>query len=118
MGIEKIRFLYLSISADQASSLPRRHSRTRRVSGHAARTFSRVAVFWTAFLRALATLAHIKLFQVPQRVRIQNRRPEISHTVFRANENVRTDETNHRQIFRNDFLHPVVELLALCEVER
>src|SRR5580704_7911273 len=37
MGIEKIRFLYLSTSADQASSLPPRHSLTRRVSGHAAR---------------------------------------------------------------------------------
>src|ERR1041385_4094487 len=30
MGIEKMRFLYLSISADHAASLPARHSRTKR----------------------------------------------------------------------------------------
>ena len=32
--MEKTRFLYLSTSAAQASSLPRTHSRTRRASGH------------------------------------------------------------------------------------
>src|SRR5580698_589427 len=33
MGIEKMRFLYFSIKADQASWLPLQHSRTRRSSG-------------------------------------------------------------------------------------
>src|ERR1700691_5734055 len=33
MGIEKMRFLYLSIRADQASWLPLQHSRTKRSSG-------------------------------------------------------------------------------------
>src|SRR3954469_12946938 len=35
-GMEKIRFSYLSISADQARSSPSRHARTSRSSLHAA----------------------------------------------------------------------------------
>src|SRR3954471_15571629 len=35
IGIEKIRFLYFAISADHASSLPLRHSLTRRSSDQA-----------------------------------------------------------------------------------
>src|ERR1700687_149325 len=47
MGIEKIRFLYLSISADQDSSLPFKHPRTNRSSeaaGRSSAVFVNVAV--------------------------------------------------------------------------
>src|SRR5580704_9815630 len=37
IGMEKMRFLYLSINATQASSFPFRHSATRRRSSHALR---------------------------------------------------------------------------------
>src|SRR5579872_1169704 len=45
MGIEKMRFLYLSIRADQAASVPLRHSCTSRVSGHAVRCSSLAKIF-------------------------------------------------------------------------
>src|SRR5580658_643310 len=95
-GIEKMRFLYLSISADHASSLPSRHSFTRRVSGHAIRNSSWVPLFRGAIFRSHAHLADVELFNVPQRVRIENRRPEIPDAVFCAGQNIGTRQTNYR----------------------
>jgi hypothetical protein len=48
-----MRFLYLEISARQASSLPLTHSRTSRVSGHAARNSSEREAFRAALRLAL-----------------------------------------------------------------
>src|ERR1700722_4828400 len=106
-GIEKMRFLYLEINAHQASSPPPRHSRTSRVSGHAARTSSSVW-FLRRVLRLAFTLLDIKLFDIPQRVGDQNPRVEISHSVGCRHQNVRAHKTNHRKVFGHDFLHAVV----------
>src|SRR6266849_6956084 len=44
MGMEKIRFLYLWISSDHASSRPRMQSRTRRTSEEATRFSSFISL--------------------------------------------------------------------------
>src|SRR6185437_10342704 len=109
MGIEKIRFLYLSISADQAASLPFRHSRTSRVSVHAICCSSLA----NAFRRTRGTRIHghsvdVQLFHVPQSVRIQNRRMEIPDPILGSNQNVRARHANYWQILRHNFLHLLV----------
>src|SRR5487761_284993 len=68
MGMEKMRFLYLSISADQASSLPRRHCCTSLVSVHAVRSSSLTEAF-----RCIFGLATIELTGISRMVFVRAR---------------------------------------------
>src|SRR6266852_2298105 len=117
MGMENMRFLYLSTSADHASSLPRRQPCTRRVSGHAERHSSNVADLSGAIGLALANLTHVKLFNIPQHVRVQNCRSKIPNPVLRAHENIRAGQAYHRNIFSDDFLDAVIQMLPLGVVQ-
>src|ERR1700722_4161629 len=115
IGMEKMRFLYCSISADHASSLPCRHSFTKRISGHASFNSSRVEILGGAM--AVARFARlsvdVELFNVPQRVRIENRRPEISDAILGPCQDVGARQTDHRQILGNDLLNPIVQASSL-----
>src|SRR5258708_22931244 len=63
--------------------------------------------------RILRSVSLIQLLDIPQHVRLEDRRMKIPDALFGAYENVRAGHKNHRLILRHDFLHAVVELLAL-----
>src|SRR5580700_3939744 len=117
-GIEKISFLYLLTSAAQASSLPFRHSRTRRASVHSTLAIPRAGTVLSICSTASATLTGIELFYIPQSVWVENRRPKVSNAISSAHENVRTHETDHGKIVGHDFLDAIVKLFTLGVIER
>src|SRR5437879_12499727 len=98
IGIEKIRFLYLSIRADQAPSPPRRQPCTRRVSGHARLSLRRAGSGRGAFGRSLTILTDIDSLDVPQNVRLENGGAKISDPVFSSHKDVGACQPNDRQL--------------------
>src|SRR5580704_3666262 len=62
-------------------------------------------------------LLDIKLVNIPQRVRIQDRWLKIADSITCPDQNVRAYQAYHRQILSHDFLHAIVESLPLCVIE-
>src|SRR5580704_3782353 len=60
----------------------------------------------------------VKLVNIPERVRIQNRGLEISDAIPGPDKNIGAREANYGQILRDNFLNPVIQALALRRIER
>ncbi len=87
MGIEKIKFLYLSINSDQASSFASRHSLTSTVSVRKA--LVAVESFAPEFIvRRKKSLLQIKLFRVPKSVAAKKGRTKVADTLFARDQNI------------------------------
>src|ERR1700752_2819631 len=117
-GMEKISFLYFSISADHACSSPFRQSRTRRTSVHDNRASPRAGSPISIRSAASASLVDIELFHVPQSVRIEDCGPEVSDTISGSHKNIGARKAYHGEFVCYDFLDAVVQLFALQIVER
>src|ERR1700730_15268900 len=63
--------------------------------------------------RILRPVSLIQLLHVPQHIWLEHRRMKIPNALLRTHQNVRASQKNHRLALRQDFLHAVVELLAL-----
>ena len=53
-----------------------------------------------------------QLLDVPERVMVENRRPEVAQSLRRADEHAGADEADDRQVLRDQLLHAIVEALA------
>src|SRR5579862_9396781 len=62
-------------------------------------------------------LLHINLIYVPQSVGSENSRLKVFYVVLRGSQNIRACQANHWNVLSDDFLHAVVDLLALCIIE-
>src|SRR5215469_6611832 len=112
MGIEKMSFLYLSMSAAHASSLPRRHSLTSCGSVHTGRLFTITEdVRGTSRLHP-CDLVDIKLIHIRQHVRFEDRRMKVPDAIFCAHQNMGACQADHWELSRDNLLHLIVKLLA------
>src|SRR5437879_5826290 len=100
--------MYLATSADHAWSLPLRHARTRRASLHVmlgrrnrrARRGVRVSP-----RRTRGPPAPEQFLDVPQRVMVEDRGPEVAQPLRHADENAGTGKADDGQILRDQLLH-------------
>src|SRR5688572_28126652 len=118
-----MRFLYLSISAAHACSLPSRHARTRRSSLHATwgPRVSAGGRLVPVVLSRRATgplLAPEQFLDVPERLVIENCRSKVTQRLVSADQDIGTDQGDDRQVLHNQLLDPVIEALTLGGVER
>src|SRR5439155_13118587 len=111
-GIAYMSVLYLLISADHAGSLPARHARTSRSSLHprcgSPTSLDRGEVALSG--RATRPLFTPKqLVDVPQRMVIEERGPEIAERPVGAHQHVRAGEKDHREILGDQLLDAVIQ---------
>src|SRR5688572_3268186 len=111
------------MSAAHACSLPSRHAWIKRLSLHVASGPRRSR--GRRLLRFLASLggtgwppAPEQLLDVPQRVMVENRRPQVAKALRRADEDIGADKADNRQMLRHQFLHAVVQTLAQLHIAR
>src|SRR5215510_10180886 len=113
-----MRFLYLSMSVFHACSSPSRQARTRRSSLHPTCGPCASSARPPAFSRRAtgSLLMPVQLLDVPERVVIENRRPEIPQPLLGADQDVGTDQEDEWQILRHQLLHTVVQALARVRI--
>src|SRR6266704_6320357 len=121
MGIEKIRFLYLSTRAAQAFSSPCRHSATRRSSGQEARlsrcifaaTVTGFRLFPCLWFRCVGKAGRHSTVCNDPALQDENCRPEPS----RRPEHSAWQE-KRRQVFGDELLNSIIKPLPLLVVQR
>src|SRR5215510_13935258 len=115
-----MRFLYLSMSVFHACSSPSRQARTRRSSLHPTCGPCASSARPPPFSRRAtgSLLMPVQLLDVPERMVIENGRPEISQPLLGADQDVRTYQEDEWQILRDELLHTVVHTLARVGIDR
>src|SRR5262245_26627557 len=114
-----MRFLYLSMSADHASSSPARQAFTRRSSLHpgCGPCVNRLVPGVLSRRVTGPLLTPVQLLDVPEGVRIEDCRPKVAKPSIGTHENVRADQEDERQMLRDEFLDFVVEAFARHWIE-